>query len=97
MSTALDEDVSVLESMDFEFAPPCEHSQHQEHGHDGPGDLIVAVSCPGVCDSPIDLILCKPCYGEPDDYIECSDCGHVAHKHAFWRVLGHVKDFKGRV
>lgn len=61
MSTRTDEDLTILESLDFE--PSCEHSGHEKNGY-GSAEWIVLVSpvlsCG--CASPASIVLwCEGC------------------------------------
>ena len=54
-------DVELIEALDFEHAPACEHSQHASgDAHDGPAAVLVeAVECPTCGDPAIVLYLCE--------------------------------------
>jgi len=54
-------DLEVIEALDFQHAPNCEHSQHTSGvGHDGPAAVLVAaVECPTCGDPAVTLYLCE--------------------------------------
>lgn len=57
--TALDTDVELIESLDFKFDQPCEHSQHTEaHDSTEHAAYFISVKCPHECGVAASYYVC---------------------------------------
>ena len=73
-------DLEIIEALDFDHEPACEHSQHgQRSVHDGPAAVLVeAIECPNCGDPAFTLYLCEPFWRAARDIgVFCQDCRHV--------------------
>lgn len=81
MSTSTDISLEILEELDFEAAPPCEHTQHSIYHvpPDEPASLFVLAECHG-CGLISRYLCCRPGYEQmvhPETYLECATCGEI--------------------
>lgn len=70
--------------INFELAPPCEHSEHE--GNEAAAYLIRS-TCPG-CPDAGTLLICNPCYKLGlECVLECDFCGYIGDALQMWRVI----------
>ena len=78
-ATILENDTDILESLDFEFAPPCENV----HGCDNTAEWTLTVACCGymrlVCQKCVDELLAwhRAASKVPNYGIRCKLCDHI--------------------
>lgn len=75
MSTELDIDFGILEGLDF--APSCEHSQHERKHLDESAKYIVRALC-GECRDNTVYLMCESGWKVLTslDALYCAECGH---------------------
>lgn len=91
MSTTLP-DLEIIEALDFEYEPACEHSEHTTRGdlHGGPAWGIVRNLCPR-CGSSRVLYICHAVWeANARVGMRHSACGWRGTRDETWTLLGLV-------
>jgi hypothetical protein len=79
--TAIDTrlDLDTIEALDFEYVPPCEHSEHASdiNAHSGPA-AVLAIAAGCSCSEPRSIYLCEGFWGWVQNdrgaiYCRCGD------------------------
>ena len=97
MSIVPDSSLELIEHLDFEHAPQCEHSGHGQNlvHDDGPAYVLVRARCPE-CDKGADLYLCRRKWESviAGQGVMCNapgGCGAWGTSHQFYTALGWVE------
>ena len=94
MSIVPDSSLELIEHLDFEHTPQCEHSQHTTPGapHDGPAYVLVRCECPAGCGITADLYFCRPWWEIIIRGVQVAcDCGTTFTSHVGYTALGWVE------
>jgi hypothetical protein len=87
-------DLELIEHLDFEHTPQCEHSEHHEDtAHYGPAYVLVRAACP-VCPFGPTLYLCEGFWSwvcNTRRTLKCNGCGHCSPAQSFYAPLGWVE------
>ena len=94
MSTQVE--IESIEALDFEYTPPCEHSEHgiKPTQHSGPAWALVRSRCPG-CDLNKTLYICETVWAShaPGKAgLRHRACGWRGPRDEFWTLLSLVGD-----
>ena len=90
MSTQVE--IESIEALDFEYTPPCEHSQHttDTEWHDGAAYALIRATCNG-CPHVATYYACEPfCHGWDLSDAICYDCGELTPMTQAFRILSFV-------
>ena len=90
--------LDVLEHLDFDPEPPCEHSNHgKTRWHQGPGEILLANTgnrCSG-CGYTIratHMLICRPAFEHANRVgFRCDQCRTVHPRDHWWTVVGGVR------
>jgi hypothetical protein len=70
-------DLAIIEALDFEYTPQCEHAAHEQQPqfHGGPDCALVHVNY-GCCGRSVDHYVCAPwlAYIRRSGPVRCPDC-----------------------
>jgi predicted RNA-binding Zn-ribbon protein involved in translation (DUF1610 family) len=82
-------DLAIIEALDFDHTPQCEHSNHDNHPmHGGSAFALISAWCPG-CGDAVHLYLCRPIW-EQARRLRCGECGIVATRDEMWQIIALV-------
>lgn len=82
-------ELEILEALDFDHEPPCEHSCHEtDHRHTGPAALVIDAGC-RTCGFRARLLMCRAGYVSAV-WIHCLECGATCDRADYWTVVGEV-------
>lgn len=77
MSTDTRLDLDIIEALDFSYAPPCEHRQHdaEPQRHSGSAFALIRASYP-CCGRSVTLYICKRWLDFATGHtVKCRGCG----------------------
>lgn len=86
-------DLEVIEALDFEHTPGCEHSRHSRgvFGHSGPAWALVRVSRACCTGESTSIYLCKGAWVVAfETGLTCSLCGMTSPRDNIWTILAYV-------
>ena len=93
MSVQPRSDVELIEHLDWEHTPQCEHSQHREDRPTHEGDAYVLVRYSHDCGFVRDLYICRPFWAHiiEGGRFWCSGCMEDVSAHTTYTPLGWVE------
>ena len=87
---ATETNIECIEELDFDFAPPCEHSMHGiAPWHSGPAFYLIKAVTPCGCINRV-FYICKGGYEQASANLICTGCCESFPKREVWTVLSTV-------
>jgi len=80
----------TIESLDFDFEQPCEHSAHAINHEDGPAKYLIHAECPD-CATVRDYFICASGWRRGCEHgVYCHITGQGYPRHKIWTILREV-------